>query len=256
LTASPEKIFFTGPGALYSGLAEQLTRFLELPAEQINMCRDTGVDMDASISQTWNPALMDPALALALRNGRKGARFNLRKEEFVIQKPYLGIKKEIRRLGILLFFILAFFIADQVVDFYILKDRYLNIKGRVEEIFQQALPNEPYTADAVARIERKISDIKNGSDAIPGIQADERVLDLILDISDRIPKEMDVLVTRMVIDPEAVRISGITDNFNSVDSIKSGLEPSKYFREVTISSANLDKTGKQVKFELKLQRGE
>ena len=36
--------------------------------------------------------------------------------------------------------------------------------------------------------------------------------------------------------------------------VKNGLEPSKYFKGVTPSSVNRDKTGKQVKFELKLQR--
>ena len=39
-----------------------------------------------------------------------------------------------------------------------------------------------------------------------------------------------------------------------VDAIKKGLEPSSHFDAVTISSANLDRTGNRVKFEMKLQR--
>jgi hypothetical protein len=39
-----------------------------------------------------------------------------------------------------------------------------------------------------------------------------------------------------------------------VDNIKNGLEAStKYFSAVTISSANMDRGGKEVRFELKLQ---
>lgn len=254
-TSLPEKVFFTGPGALYAGMSDLLSRFLNLPCEQVDISRDPGIGMDASISRIWNPALMDTALALALRNGRKGSRFNLRRDEFEIHKPYLGIKKEMGRLGLLLIFVLAFFIADLAVDYYHVKGQYQGLKRRVEEIAREALPNEPIV-DPKTQIEHKILSIENGSDAIPGIQANETVLGLLLDISERIPKERDILVTRMVFDPETIRISGITDNFNSVDSIKSKLEPSKNFKEVTISSANLDKTGKQVKFELKLERAE
>ena len=82
------------------------------------------------------------------------------------------------------------------------------------------------------------------------------VLELLKDISQRVPKSLNVHVTRMVIDPEAVRINGKTDTFNSVDNIKNELGASAYFSAVTISSANLDRAGRQVQFEIKLQRAQ
>ncbi|HIJ21234.1 MAG TPA: hypothetical protein HPP58_09325, partial [Deltaproteobacteria bacterium] len=69
-----------------------------------------------------------------------------------------------------------------------------------------------------------------------------------------IPKTLDLIVTRMVIDPDTVSIKGQTDTFNSVDMIKNGLSSSSKFGSVNISSANLDRTGKMVKFEMKLVR--
>ena len=87
-----------------------------------------------------------------------------------------------------------------------------------------------------------------------GMGSDEKVLDLLKDISERVSSDLDVHVTRMVVDPETVRISGETDTFNTVDTLKNGLEASDYYREVTISAANLDRSGKKVLFELKLQR--
>ena len=81
-----------------------------------------------------------------------------------------------------------------------------------------------------------------------------KVLDLLTDISERIPKALDAHVTRIVIDPGTMWISGKTDSFKTVHNIKIGLKPSKYFSAVVISSAELDRTGKQVQFEIKLQR--
>jgi hypothetical protein len=100
----------------------------------------------------------------------------------------------------------------------------------------------------------KIDEIKKSALSLPGISGDRKVLDLLRDISLRVPGSLDVKVSRMVVDPEGVQVKGETDTFNTVDIIKKGLEPSEYFSAVTISSANLDRSGKRVQFEIKLQR--
>ncbi len=82
------------------------------------------------------------------------------------------------------------------------------------------------------------------------------VLQILKDISQRVPKSIDMHVTRLVVDPETVRISGDTDTFNAVDTIKNRLEPSDLFSAVTITSANRDRTGNRFQFEIKLQRTE
>jgi general secretion pathway protein L len=51
---------------------------------------------------------------------------------------------------------------------------------------------------------------------------------------------------------ESVSISGDTDSFNSVDNIKSKLEQADIFKKIVISSANIDKFDKRVRFKLKL----
>lgn len=76
---------------------------------------------------------------------------------------------------------------------------------------------------------------------------------MLRDISLRVPESADVHMTRIVVDPDGVLIRGETDTFNTVDTIKKGLEPSPYFNAVTISSANLDRSGNRVRFEMKLE---
>jgi outer membrane translocation and assembly module TamA len=62
-----------------------------------------------------------------------------------------------------------------------------------------------------------------------------------------------VIVNRFVVGDESVTISGETSGFNIVDDIKNRLEQSNYFHEVTIASANMDKSGKKVRFKLKIE---
>ena len=79
-----------------------------------------------------------------------------------------------------------------------------------------------------------------------------RAIDILNNISQRIPREMDVTLTRMVIGSENVVISGDTDTFNSVDNIKSRLEQVNAFKKIIISSANINKSDNRVRFKLKI----
>lgn len=250
----PEKIFFTGTGSLHPVTGELLNRFLDAPAEQLNLSSDKRIRMDSNVAMVWNPALMDNALALALRDEKKGRGFNFRKDEFEVKERYLGIKKEIRKAAIYLLLILLFLAADLGVDYYLLNKRYDMLKQKSIELFRQTFPDVKRIVDPVQQMKGKINEMKKSAITLPGMNTGQKVIDLLKDISERIPKSLDVHVTNMVIDPETVRISGETDTFNTVDSVKNGLEPSDFFGIVTISSANLDRTGKRVKFEIKLQR--
>jgi Tfp pilus assembly protein PilN len=150
--------------------------------------------------------------------------------------------------------ILCLVIVDIGVDYYFLKERYRMLDQRVTEVFSRTFPDVKRIVDPLQQMRVKVNEVKISAISTPGTNSSSKVLDLLKDISDRIPKSLDVQVSRMVIDQETVRVSGKTDTFNTVDSIKTGLEPSKYFSGVTISSANLDRTGKRVQFEIKLQR--
>lgn len=250
----PEKIFLTGPGALYPETGNLLNRYLDMPVEQIDLRGHQRIGMDKEIARVWNAALMDNALALALREERRTQGFDFRKGEFEVKKQYSGLKKELRAGAIFLLIIFAFLAADLGAEYYFVKNRYRMLEQNIMEVFRETFPEVKRIVEPVQQMQVKINEITASSISIPGMGSDQRVLDLLKDISERVPSALDVHVTSMVVDPETVRISGETDTFNTVDSLKNGLEPSTYFSEVTITAANLNRSGKKVQFELKLQR--
>jgi hypothetical protein len=94
--------------------------------------------------------------------------------------------------------------------------------------------------------------LKKGA-ALPGEALSTlRSIDILKSISDNIPEQIQVVLDRMVIGPETILISGTTAAFNAVDEIKGHLERIGEFKKVTISSANMDRTGKEVNFQLKV----
>jgi hypothetical protein len=79
-----------------------------------------------------------------------------------------------------------------------------------------------------------------------------RSIDLLRSISAGISEDIAVVFDRMVIGPDTVLISGTTGAFNAVDEIKGQLERIPSFKKVTISSANTDRSGKEVNFQIKV----
>ena len=151
------------------------------------------------------------------------------------------------------------FIDDGYGKRYLLGPLYLQIEdllGALQSFrwFEQTFPDVRKIVDPLQQMKVKINELKTSAVPIVGTGSNKRVLALLKEISQRVPKSLDVQVSRMVVDLEAVRMSGKTDTFNTVDNLKNSLEASTYFSAATISSANLDRTGNQVQFEIKLQR--
>jgi general secretion pathway protein L len=252
---NPEKAYITGMRSQYRGIADILSRHLEIPVEKIEMRRDKGISMDYSIETKWNPALMDGALSLAVREIKKGHGFNLRKGEFEIKRNLLKTIKELRMAGVAVLIILIFLMIDLCADYYLVKKRYEVAAQRCADLFRQSFPDSADVKYPLLQMKQKIEELKKSNIILPGdINKGEKVLDLFNDISQRLPETLDIDVENMVIDTETVRISGETDSFNTINSMESGLESSPYFSDVTINKAEHGRTGEKVEFELKLQR--
>ena len=97
----------------------------------------------------------------------------------------------------------------------------------------------------------KLKEVKKGGGSEENA-VQTRSIDILLLISQSVPENVDVLLSRMTITPDEVTVSGETTDFNTVDDIKSRLEKNEMFKQITIASANMDKSGKKVLFKLKI----
>ena len=88
---------------------------------------------------------------------------------------------------------------------------------------------------------------------VQGVEGADNIT-VVEDISVLIPGSIDFKIDTIVFDPDMIQINGDTDNFNTVDSIKNGLQKSSYFGSVEIGSAKLDSSGTRVAFKVILSR--
>ncbi|MBM9606294.1 PilN domain-containing protein [Desulfopila inferna] len=201
----------------------------------------------------WRGELMTAALALGIRSGRKQAGFNFRKDVFSRKASYRKYRKLVPRLGLPLLVIVLVAIGYLWNDYNLREKRLLDLKERGEEIFAASMPEVTRIVDPVRQLQVEITEMKKGMLGDAKLESDLKVLDLMAEISVRIPQSTNVHVVRMVADGNSVLLRGLTDNFNSVDSLKRVLERSSYFSSVTINSANLAAQSSDIRFELRLE---
>ncbi len=252
--ARPEQIFFTGEGAQGPLAADLLSRFLDMPAFAIDVSQDRNVSIEPDMAGEWSPALMSSALALTLRNGGKQGGFNFRRDEFSRERHYLGFRKALPKLIVFGVLILSFLAADMIIDTYALKNAYGTLDQQITAVFRETMPRTTRIVDPVQQLRISVEEMKRSAASNPGTGPQSTVLDLLREISRRIPGSIRVEVRRMVVDPDTVRISGTTDAFNEVDQIKNNLAGADLFGAVNITSANLDRSGKKVQFDIAIDR--
>ena len=251
----PEKVFIAGPGSLIPETAEIVGKRLAFPVVLLNLQETAGnIQLSEHSASLYNPALMDNALGLAIRESKKAKGFNFRREEFQVKTQLVKIKKELIHASIYLAIILLFFAVNRIVDYRDLKNRTTALDYQIKGIFTETFPEITNIVDPIHQMKTKIGDLKKASGAAPGINIDTKVLEILNDISERVPKNLKVDVDRMVVDQAGIQMRGTTDNFNTVDSIKTSLESSEMYKGVVIASANLEQSGKGVRFEIKMDR--
>ena len=249
----PEKVYFAGIGALYPGTGDLLEKFLDIPAEQINVRGDKSVQMESHVARVWNPALMDSALALALRHDKSGQGFNFRKDEFEVKKRYSGLKTEIRKVAIFLILILVFLMVDLGLDYYLLKQRYDRLEQNIEEVFKRTFPDVRMTRNPVVQAKTKLQEVRESTAGLPGTRGSQRQLELLDEIS-KLPKSLDIHVTSWVVDQDKVTLSGDTDDYATVDSIENALKASSYFSSVKSPRSDRDDKTGRIEFDMILER--
>jgi general secretion pathway protein L len=229
-----EKVFITGPGALIPETAEIVTKGLGFPASLLNLPETAeNIQLSPQVASLYNPVLMDNALALAVRESKKAKGFNFRREEFQVKTQLVKIKKELIHAAVYFSIIFVLLAVYWIVDYQDFNKRNAELDSQIKGVFTQTFPEVTNIVD---------------------LNIDDRVLKILNDISARVQKDLEVRVNRMVVDQDGIQIRGTTDNFNTVDSIKKSLESSEMYRDVIIASANLDQSGKGVRFEIKMDR--
>lgn len=248
-------IFLTGTLSPYKGLAEILSTTLEgATVKTYTQSKQPLIKLDPEITANYIPEVMDRVLSLALRGRGKSNGFNFRKGDFKKRKSPSDYKPLIFQFAIPTLLIIVSALGYWGYTYNNLKKQQTELKDQIVQVFKNTLPGVTRIVNPVQQLTVKNKEIKTTyrSGGLSGTEL--TMVELLAELSSRIPPSYQVTVVRMVADMDVIRLKAVTQDFNTVDNVQKELEKSPFFKTVSISSANQSPKGDEVSFELKIQR--
>ena len=230
-----------------------IKRITDIPVNRINLLADSKLIKKDYLARSSEAGIPENALALILAEIAGMKILNFRRNQFAHKRQWVEHKTGLIMTSILVGVVLLIIYLNAMIDFYGMGNKLTGLNHQITQIFKTILP-DTRIVDPVHQLREKITSIRKESFFAGEDEKNIRTIDILNEISKRIPRTTEVEFTKLILGPEGLVIDGVTDTFNSVDDLKHQLEKAIIFQDVTISSANLDKSGKRVRFKLKVNR--
>ncbi len=248
----PGDMVVTGSGLNGANFDADVSRFLDLPVKRLNFADSLRIPIDGEDRKPWDPALMDNALALALMEIEGIRGLNFHKGQFAAKKFIAKYKKYLVKTGILAAVVMALIFFNFIADSYTLNRQIDRFDRQITGIFKKTFPKVKRIEDPFKQMQIEVQEVKKNGEFQTATTSRILSIDILDNISKSIAESIAVDITRMVISPDNVIITGTTDTFEAVDDIKNKLEQIDAFKKVTINSSNKDRSGKEIRFQMKV----
>ena len=250
----PEQVFLTGPLSAVPLFPEIIQAKLGLPVTVIDLLAANAISCPEPLQSQWRGRSFDCALSLALQ-GLRRAEINFRKEAFAKKQSFISSRRQVLGAISVAAVIVVCLFGFLWYDYYQLQQRDRVVGEEMTAIFKQTFHGVTKVREPFAEMQARVKSAQGPASPVLFLQRHKRVLDLLADISRRIPPTVSLRVSRLTIDRESVSLKGTTDTFNAVEIIKSSLASSSKFKSVQIVSATADKEkkGGSIRFEVQLQ---
>lgn len=237
-------VFLCGRSALIRHLPEYFTSRLAQKCERIGV--QGGILLPRAFSADFDCGAAS-ALGLAIRKvapDEQTVPVNFRKGEFAYRSRIEATRSKLMYLGVML----ALLVILGFTQFFM---RYGNLRSEDRALTEQirGLFFTTFPDSKQVPLGYELHEMRNRLKSRPGegdhLSGSLPVIDLLREISQRVPKEITVDVRELIYDPDKVRIRGRTDSFETIDRIKTELAqfPAFSLIEVTDAKVSIDQQG-------------
>jgi general secretion pathway protein L len=199
----------------------------------------------AEIVSGGDPLLFAPAFALALRaTAESRTRMNFRQEEFAYRtnlRQFFG--KDLRATAVLAGIAALLGCASFATGVSLESKRAKRLDEQTTRLYSEAFPEAPVPTNPVAAMGQALRESKERADFLGIYGTNLSALDLLAELSRRIPADLRVRFGEITIDGRVIKIKVLGETYEAADRLKSVLAQSPPF------------TSAQVAGEVKSQRG-
>ncbi|MCZ6875372.1 MAG: pilus assembly protein PilM [bacterium] len=181
------------------------------------------------------------AFGAALRGLHRQANgLNFRREQFERHRDLQELRGRLIGLGVMLVLVAGLGLSSMYLENYFKTQQHLQLRRHTARIFQQALPNSRMVQPTF-QLREEVRKLKERLDAFGGITGAKRSgLQILHEISTRIPPTILVNVDNLTITTNTTDLSGTTASYDNIVKLKDALEASPYFTTVKITNTKTD----------------
>lgn len=239
--APPELTLFGGTSQL-DRLDEYLSERAGLPASRLGLPMPGAIE---GLAASGSPALYAPAIALALRGtAQASTRMNFRQDEFALRLDFARQLREFRPTLWLAAAAALLAILSFGVSTLLEARRAAAIEGEAARLWTEAFPDKPVPANLLSALRDEVRAASERAEFLGVYAGNLSALDVLTEISKRVPPDLDVVFEELSIDKQMIRMRVQAKSFEAADRL--GVELGKFapFAQARIGAIETDsKTG-------------
>lgn len=236
--AGLQAVHLLGGGGRLHRLDDFLRERTGLPVQRLPL--PTG-ELGAALLAGGDPLLFGPAMALALRgSSRATTRMNLRQGELGPRIDYRQVGREVRFTVALAG--VALLLAAVSVGTRMTLDarRATTAERQARALVAEALPGAARAGDPLAAMQEALRSAERRADTLGVYRGNLSALDILTEISRRVPQNLDVVFEELSIERQVIQIKGHSPSFGSVDQLRAQLAQFGPFSEITVGDITAD----------------
>lgn len=239
--ARPDELVLLGGGAHLHGIEAELADRLGVPARRL--CAPPG-EAGRALLAAGDPARFGPAAALALRGtGRARTRTSFRQAEFAARLDLGRLGRELAWTAALAGAALVLGAALVGTSTALHSRRAERIEAQVARIYTEAFPGAARPGNVVGAMQGAVRAAQERADFLGVYRGNLSALDLLAEISARVPRDLEIVFEELSIDRQVVRIRGHCQSFEAVDRLRAELAQYPPFAQIKLAEVTTDREG-------------
>ena len=204
-------------------------------------CRSRSGELGAALLAGGDPLLFGPAMALALRgSSRATTRMNLRQGDLGPRIDYRQVGREVRFTVALAGAALLLAAASVGTRMTLDARRAAAAEKQAHSLVAEALPGGARSGDPLAAMQEALRNAERRADTLGVYRGNLSALDILTEISRRVPPNLDVVFEEVSIERQVIQIKGHSPSFGSVDQLRAKLAQFGPFSEITVGDITAD----------------
>jgi general secretion pathway protein L len=198
-------------------------------------------EMGAALVAGGDPVVFAPAIALAVRGSmRARTRMNLRQDELARRIDLRKLGRELRWTAGLAGIAVVLACASAVANIALQSRRAELLEQQTAGLYREAFPGRPAPGRVLASMREAVRSAEQRADTLGIYRGNLSALQVLAEISSRVPADLDVIFEELSIDRQVIQIKGHSSSFESVDRLKAELEKYTPFSEIKVGEVTSD----------------